>query len=348
MSEKLIRVLVTDDSATVRTWLTTVLTPEFGFQIVGEARDGAQSIELAARLKPDIIVMDVEMPNTDGFHATEAIMRQTPTPILIFTSTAVYRSKRVPFKSLSAGALDVMLKPKSVFEGRQQTIADMLRKKLRVLSNVVVIRKMGASTNAGVGSLSSVLTSVPRIVAIGASTGGPTAIAKLLSEMPPSVPYGVVLVQHMAHEFISGFVEWLGESCQVPVQEAKRHETLEPGRVYVAPGTHHLVLDGDLKFGLLDTPPVHECRPSADVLFQSIAKNHPRTSLGIVLTGMGRDGAEGLLRLKQAGGQTMAQDEASCVIFGMPKEALALGAVDQLLTLSTMAHALKNPLKAAA
>ena len=340
MSDKIIRVLVTDDSATVRSWLGTVLTPEFGFQIVGEARDGSQAIDLAASLKPDIIVMDVEMPNTDGFHATDAIMRRTPTPILIFTSTAVYRAKRVPFRSLSAGALDVMLKPKSVMDGRHQVIAEMLRKKLRVLSNVVVLRKTGVApspTPAG-----PLFHGMPKIVAIGASTGGPTAIATLLAGMDRHSPFSAVIVQHMAEEFIAGFVEWLGESCQVPVEEAKNLGKLEPGKIYVSPGTHHLCISPTRRLELVDGPPVHECRPSADLLFKSLARSAAHETLGVLLTGMGRDGADGLLQLRKAGGQTLAQDESSSVIFGMPKEALAVGAVDGLYHLDVLAAALKN------
>ncbi len=348
MTKANIRVLVTDDSATVRNWLSTVLTPDHGFQIVGEARDGSQAITLTRSLKPDIIVMDVEMPNTDGFHATDAIMRATPTPILIFTSTAVYRSKRVPFRSLSAGALEVMLKPKSVMDERHHVIADMLRKKLRVLSNVVVIRKTGVPDPLSRPTVGPLFHGAPTIVAIGASTGGPTAIATLLAGMQPNASFGAVIVQHMAEEFIPGFVEWLGESCKVPVAEARQFDTIQPGKIYVAPGTHHLCISPSRRFELVDGPLVHECRPSIDMLFKSVARAAPRETLGILLTGMGSDGAEGLLQLRKAGGQTLAQDEASSVIFGMPKEALAMGAVDTLFSLDVLAAALKNSFKAAA
>ncbi len=339
MAQKQIRVLVTDDSATVRNWVQTVLTPEHGFTIVGEARDGLQAVEACARLKPDIVLMDVEMPNADGFHATESIMRQTPVPILIFTSTAVYRSRRVPFRSLSAGALDVMLKPKSVLDGKNQTIADMLRKKLRILANVVVIRRTGVAT---INEQPLALNPMPRVVAIGASTGGPKAIATLLQGMEPTAPYGVIIVQHMAQEFVPGFIEWLGESLSVPVLEARPGALLEAGSIYVASGSHHVGLAPDRRFLSIEGPPVNECCPSADVLFESVAKYVARDSVGILLTGMGRDGAKGLLSIKKAGGQTMAQDEPSSVIFGMPKVAYELGAVEQVHPLAVMAAALRT------
>lgn len=344
-----IRVLVVEDSLTVRRYLVDLLGSREDFQVVGEAEDGKQAIELCQRLRPDVVTLDMMMPVMSGLAATEYIMAFCPTPILVVSGSMNRGEVFRTYEALAAGAVDVLEKPgEESFGGPWER---QFIETLRLVSRVKVITHPRARLRSISRAPSRTGAPAPaersgrhRCVAIGASTGGPQSIAALLRDLPADFPLPILLVIHISSGFGDSFASWLNDQASFPVTAAVDGERLPPRgtpRAILARPDRHLVLR-EGRLWLTRDAEVHSCRPSVDVLFESLAQEIGESAIGVVLTGMGRDGARGLLALRDAGGMTLAQDEASSVIFGMPREAISIGAAQRVLSLDEMAGALTS------
>ena len=344
-----LRVLVIEDSLTVRRRLCETLAADAGIEVVGEAEDGRHAIELCQALRPDVMTMDMMLPVMTGLAATEYIMAHCPTPILVVSSSVNRGELFRTYDALAAGAVDVLEKPRGDEpEGHwEQRFIDTVK----LVARIRVITHLRARTGAGVSPVA--LTQAPdidptpgrpcRLIAIGASTGGPGAIVEVLRGLSPKMQAPVLLVLHINEPFGTAFADWLDAQTPRRVAFARDGEPLADvaGRVALAPpGRHLAVRHGRLH--LTGTPERHSCRPSVDVLFESVASDCGATAAGCLLTGMGRDGAAGLLAMRRAGGSTIAQDEATSVIYGMPREAALLGAAMQVLPLRDIGPALSS------
>ena len=343
----MIRVLVADDSATARALIVALLSAEPDLCVVGEARNGREAVDMAERLAPDVVTMDIQMPVLDGLLATQDMMTRTPTPIIIVSSSSRVGDVELSLEATRAGALLVLPKPQgpSISEGAadQRHLVNMVR----ALAGVKVVRRHTAGSPRAVGrrvppaSSRSRGAAAPRLVAIGASTGGPAALQTILADLPRSFPLPILVVQHIAHGFTPGLVHWLGGATRMHVRVATFGELALPGTVYVAPDDRHL----GIRLGedraprlLLDVAaPIGSFRPSASYLFRSISAALGAAAVSVILTGMGDDGVAGLRYAYDAGGHVIAQDEASSVIYGMPREAVLAGVVNEVLGVSEIA-----------
>jgi len=337
----MIRVLIADDSALTRAVVRDLLARDPGIQVVAEVGDGQAAVEQTARLKPDLVIMDVMMPVMDGIEAVAQIMASAPTPILMLSASTDPTDSRSAFSAIRLGALDVMAKPAGVTTDAFSQLADRLIAKVRSLSRIRVMHHF-RPTRQPVPQVAVVPGGPRRILAIGTSTGGPKAVMQLLKELPVSFGAAVLIVQHIADGFAAGFADWLDREVPLPVALAREGELPPPGRVLVAPNGAHLTVNGGGRVVLRQSPPLHNCRPAVDALFLSLAEAGRGTeTVGVVLTGMGTDGAAGLKALHGQGAFTVAQDQASCAVFGMPKAAIDRGAVDQVLPLAAIAGAVR-------
>jgi len=344
-----IRVLVVDDSAVVRQVMSDILGREPGIRVIGAAPDPIFALERMRREWPDVITLDVEMPRMDGVTFLKKIMAERPTPVVICSSLA-QAGAETTMQALAAGAVSIITKP---------TLG--LKDFLRESSNDVVtavraaaaskVRNLAARPAAtvsaepieGAGGSHAMVRTTDSIVAIGTSTGGTQALEVLLTGLPPTVP-GIVIVQHMPEKFTASFAARLNRLCEIDVFEAKDGQRVVPGRALIAPGGKHMMLrrsGAQYHVEVVDGPVVNRHRPSVDVLFRSVAKYAGRNALGVIMTGMGDDGARGLKEMHDAGARTIAQDEDTCVVYGMPKEAVKLGAVDRIMPLQHIAAALR-------
>jgi two-component system chemotaxis response regulator CheB len=327
-----IRVLVADDSELFRELLVRVVAADPGFDVVAVAPDGNAAAALARSVRPDVITMDLNMPDADGFSGIARIMAETPTPILVLTANP---EEAVGFRALSLGALDILEKPQATTD--LDEYGQLLRSRLRLLAGVKVIRHLRGLRERRVAAPRAVTR--PDLVVVGASLGGPRALATLLRGLPAQFPVPVAVVQHIADGFTEGLASWLATESRLDVREAVDGAPLRPGCVLLAPtGRHLLVAEGVAR--LSDAPPVDTFKPSVTPLFVSAARAYGTRACGVLLTGMGRDGAEGLRAIKDAGGPTIAQDEATSAVFGMPRAAIELGAVDRVLPLDEISRAL--------
>jgi len=344
----MIRVLLVEDSPTMRHHLRESLTADQDLHIVGEAADGAEAVELVGRLRPDVVTMDMVLPRMSGLVATEHIMAEHPTPILV-VSSADRQELFSTYNALAAGAVDVLEKPRG--DDSDADWGRRLRSAVRLVSRIRVITHPRARLDGRrpetplAGTIARPGAGTLRVVAIGASTGGPRALTDLLRTLPLGFRPPVLCVQHIAasEPFAVAFSDWLAGQTGRDVSYARDWTPVESvaGRVVLAPPDRHLqVRDGVLR--LSDTPPRHSCRPSVDTLFESVAAEYGPAAAGCLLTGMGRDGAEGLLRMRASGAVTFAQDEASCVVYGMPREAAMLGAAAYVLPPAGMAARLAD------
>lgn len=334
-----IRILVADDSALVRQILKDILQAEEDIELAGEACDGREACELTSRLRPDLVIMDIRMPVMDGHEAIEEIMAQAPTPVLVLSAAVEASEVDRAFNAIKRGALDVMEKPELSSSGALEEFGRQLLQKVRLLARIRVIRHPRRKLKSP-PSLELLLSGPgPDILAIGASTGGPKAVMTLLKSLPADFPATVFVVQHIAAGFAPGFASWLNRECLLPVRLAVDGGRYLPGEAVIAPDGRHMTLcEGTTR---LDTdPPVNCCRPSIDVFFNSLARARCDRVVSVLLTGMGRDGAQGMLRIREAGGTTIVQDEPSCAVFGMPKAAINLKAVDQVLPLDLIPGAI--------
>jgi two-component system, chemotaxis family, protein-glutamate methylesterase/glutaminase len=335
------KVLVVDDSALVRKVLGEEISKFPEFSVVGSAIDPYDAREKILQLNPDIITLDLEMPRMDGLSFLSKLMKFHPLPVVVVSSQAQEGSKAA-LSALELGAVGIVPKP-----GSQFTVPDVahnlihaLRAAASVTMEKLQSRAMVPEHGAAAPSM-SLLKSSHKVIAIGASTGGTQAIDLVMRQLPADTP-GVVIVQHMPQAFTGAFAERLNKSCAMQVREARDLDDVTTGTALIAPGDKHMVVvknGSRLQVRIKDGPRVHFQRPSVDVLFQSVAANSGPNSLGIILTGMGSDGAKGLASMRSSGAHTIAQDEKSSVIFGMPKEAIELGGVDEVLPLSQIAEA---------
>ncbi len=341
MSDR-IKVLVVDDSALMRKLIPTILARDSEIEVVGTAMDGAFALKKIEELRPDVVTLDLEMPRMDGMETLRLIMKSAPVPVILF-STHSKEGAYSTFKALALGAVDFVAKPLDAAVGHLDTIADQLIEKIKVakraagrrlpqalVADTVPLQKKGARP------------AIPpsRIIAIGISTGGPNALQFLLSQIPADFPASILIVQHMPEGFTEMFAKRLDECSPLEVQEARSGDLLLAGRVLLCPGNRHMMVRrmprGDMVV-LTDAPHVNGHRPSVDVLFHSVAQEFSLTAVGVLMTGMGDDGASGLGAIKAAGGVTIAQSEESCVVSGMPRAAILKGYANRIVSLDGMA-----------
>jgi len=337
-----IRVLLVDDSALTLAVLQRLLSAAPEIQIAGTARSGAAALQLIPRLNPTVVCTDLHMPGMDGLELTQEIMARYPRPILVVSSHVQREHTRTIFDVLQAGAVDVFPKPGGDRAEDFERLGPALARKVRIIAGVTVFtrRKPDTPPAAARPHLAGPLPTALRVVAIGASTGGPQALQAVLSALPENFPAPVLCVQHISHGFLKGLVDWLGRECRLPLHVARGGQRLEPGAVYFPPEANHLELDSRGRLALSLAPALRGHRPSATVTFRSVARCFGGDTVGVLLSGMGNDGAEGMLAIRQAGGVTIAQDEQSCVVFGMPKEAIACGGATHVLPLDQIGAAL--------
>jgi two-component system chemotaxis response regulator CheB len=338
-----IRVIVIEDSLTVRRRIVEVLAADPGLEVIGEADDGKTGVELCQRLRPDVVTLDMMLPVMTGLAATEVIMAYCPTPILIVSASTNRGELFKTYDALAAGALDILDKP----AGDEIDDAWELRlvATVKLISRIKVITHPRARLRSHGSTPETVAIASPartRVIAIGVSTGGPAALLDILRGLPPEFPIPILIVMHLSSTFASAFADWLDGQSPLRVVYARHGERLPfgEGRVVMAPPDHHLVVRGG-KLHLTTDAERHSCRPSVDVLFASLARELGAEVAACLLTGMGKDGAKGLLEIRRAGGRTFAQDEASSVVFGMPREAVLLDAAERVLPLSEFAAALR-------
>jgi two-component system chemotaxis response regulator CheB len=337
-----VRVLVVDDSLFMRSAIAKTLA-HGPFEVVGQAKNGREALDLAGKLQPDVITMDFNMPGMNGAETVRALMQQRPTPVVMFSAHTRQGAKET-FDALAAGAVDFVTKPAgevSVDLGKVE--AELTRKLLAAAS---ARPRAAVPPAAGRTSAGSSMTSIPRTTLTGAlprvcciavSTGGPAALGELIPALPADLRIAIVVVQHMPAGFTGPLAERLDGASRVSVHEAEAGDRPLAGSVLIAPGDRHLEFDDRGMVVLTDGPPVHGCRPAADVTMLSAVKVYGRRTLAVVMTGMGKDGAAGALAIKRAEGKTCAQDQQSCVIFGMPKAAIDAGAIDEVVPLADLA-----------
>jgi two-component system chemotaxis response regulator CheB len=329
-----VRVLIVDDSAVTREVLTTLLNSDPDIKVIGQASTGAEAVEMTASLRPDLVTMDLMMPGMDGMEATRRIMARHPTPVLFLSSFFDKEGTYSRADAIAAGALDVVEKPALMPDWRWHNAAGKLVQKVKSLAKVPVIahihgaRKLLAQEQSQAGRF---VGPAADVVVIGASSGGPRVIEGLLSNLPPTFALGLLVVQHMTDGFTTGMLRWMQERCALPIKVAEEGDAIVPRRVLFTPENLHLFVAIGGRVHLSDSDPVNGHRPSIDVTFQSVARVYGARSAGVLLTGMGADGAQGLLAIRNAGGVTIAQDEQSSMIFGMPRAAIALNAAQQVL-----------------
>jgi two-component system chemotaxis response regulator CheB len=332
-----IRVLVIDDSAIVRKILSETLSAEADIEVVGTAPDPIVALEKIKRLKPDVLTLDIEMPRMDGLTFLKQIMRTQPMPVILISSLA-QSSVDIALEALRWGAVDVLAKPSgpySVGELRASVSA-----RIRAAARAKLVKQDHAQP-VRPPAVPEKPANLNRLIAIGASTGGTEAIASMLSQLPAEVP-PILITQHIPSIFSRSFAQRLDKLCRMEVREAVDGDVPRPGLALVAPGGFHMVLERGMRIRIKDGPLVCYQRPSVDVLFSSVAMVAGANAVGVMLTGMGNDGAQGMKRMKDQGCHNIAQDEATCVIFGMPREAIRAGAVDQTLPLDRIAAAILN------
>jgi two-component system chemotaxis response regulator CheB len=342
-----IRVLVVDDSALMRKLIPAILARDPSIEVVGTAMDGAFALKKIEELRPDVVTLDLEMPRMDGMETLRLIMRRAPLPVILF-STHSKEGAYSTLKALALGAVDFIAKPTEAAAGHLETIADLLIDKIKIAKRAAG-RKLPPATvpidppDQKKGARSTLPPH--RIIAIGTSTGGPNALQFVLSQIPADFPCSILVVQHMPEGFTEMFAKRLDECCAVDVAEAKSGDLLISGRALICPGNRHMMIRrmprGDMAI-LSDGAPVNGHRPSVDVLFHSLAQEFSVSSVGVIMTGMGEDGAEGLGAIKAAGGLTIAQSEDTCVVSGMPRAAIQRGHANKIIPLEGIGAFLVN------
>ena len=347
-----IKVMVVDDSAVVRQVLTDLLKTDPQIEVIGAAPDPIFALEKMKKQWPDVIVLDVEMPRMDGITFLRKLMSEHPTPVVI-CSTLTEKGAETTMQAMSAGAVDIITKPKiGLKQFLTDSIAEITRavraaacanpKRLAAAPSAAAMVKPKLTADAILAPVSShhaMAETTDRVIAIGTSTGGTQALEVVLTALPRVCP-GIVIVQHMPEKFTAAFASRLNSLCEIEVREAQNGDRVIPGHALIAPGGRHLLLKrsgAQYIAEVIDGPVVNRHRPSVDVLFRSVAKCAGKNAIGIIMTGMGDDGAAGLLEMKQAGAHTVAQDEATCVVYGMPKEAVKRGAADKIIPLESIA-----------
>lgn len=332
------KVLIVDDSAVVRNLMHSILSSDSDIDVVGSAPDPYIARDKIVKYNPDVVTLDVEMPRMDGITFLKKLMKHFPVPVVI-VSSLTQKGAITTMKAFEAGAIDVIAKPEMDLTKGMEIIAKDIIEKVKVAATARVKKRIEKteplSATRRIIKTRALVKSTHKIIAIGASTGGTEAIREVLTRMPADTP-GTVIVQHMPEKFTKAFAERLNDQCAMEVREAREGDGVYPGIALIAPGSHHMVLKRSgarYYVSLNQDAPVFHQRPSVEILFESVANYAGANSVGVILTGMGADGAKGLLAMKEAGARTIAQDEKSSVVFGMPKEAIKAGAVDKTLNL---------------
>jgi two-component system chemotaxis response regulator CheB len=346
-----IKVLCVDDSALIRSLMTEIINGQPDMEVVATAPDPLVARELIKQHNPDVLTLDVEMPRMDGLDFLEKLMRLRPMPV-VMVSSLTERGSEITLRALELGAVDFVTKPRVGIRDGMLEYSEKLADKVRAAARARVRQAAPAAHPAAGGAhpaaaaaahaplFNNPLVSTEKLIIVGASTGGTEAIREVLVPLPPDAP-AVLIAQHMPPGFTKSFAQRLNGLCRITVKEAEHGERVLPGHAYIAPGHAHLLLarsGANYIAHLSDEPPVNRHRPSVDVLFRSAAQHAGKNAIGVILTGMGRDGAAGLLDMRRAGAYTLAQDEASCIVFGMPREAIAMGAADDISPLADMSR----------
>jgi two-component system chemotaxis response regulator CheB len=351
----MIRVLVAEDSAVTREYLVYLLAQEPDLQVVGTARDGLEAVAQAERLKPDVILMDVHMPRLNGYEATRQIMERVPTPIVMISGSSSRDEAAMAFRALQAGAVTLVDKPGGPDHPAHAESTRRLLETVKLMAEVKVVRRWPKDRGRGSGvgdwkelAIPQPLTPIPcidrkvRVIAIGASTGGPQVLAEILGRLPGDIGVPILVVQHITPGFTVGLAEWLTQATGLSVRLAQPGDLVRRGTVYLAPDRSQMGITQEGRIHLTEEVVEGGLCPSASYLFQSVAEAYGRSAIGILLTGMGRDGAEGLRRLREAGGLTVAQDEETSIIFGMPGEAIRQGAAEYVLSPDQIAELIRS------
>ena len=325
------RILVVDDSSFMQKLIKDILNSDPELNVVGTASDGVDAIEKAARLHPDVITLDINMPRMDGLTALKHLMEQNPTPVIMLSSLT-REGANDTLKALDYGAVDYVLKPSGPVSLDAHKVKEELINKIKAAGHARIVKNRST-----VPLLGKTHSFKKKIILIGASTGGPPAVENILIGLPKDIP-PILLVQHMPPVFTRSFANRLGNICKFKVKEAEEGDLIVGNSALVAPGGYHMTVGTDERVHLNSDPPLHGVRPAVDPMMESAARNYGAEALGILLTGMGRDGALGMKAVKQHGGLTIAQNEESCVIFGMPKAAIEEGCVDEVLPLSRISR----------
>lgn len=333
----MIKVLIVDDSRVVQEFMTHILSSDPEIQIIGVASSGEEAVALVLKKRPDVITMDIHMPGMDGYEATRIIMETAPTPIVIVSGSLSVSEVANTFKLIEAGALAVILRPPGMEDHGFAGARLKLIQHIKLMSEVKVVRRFPNQMTQRKRSIVTIPTESSenievQLIAIGASTGGPVVLKTFLSNLPKDLPIPVLIVQHIARGFLNGFRDWLEDTSTIPLRIAINGELLKPGYAYIAPDDLQMGITNGPRIILQNLPPENGLCPSVDYLFRSVAEVMGSKAIGVLLTGMGKDGAKGLLTMKEKGAVTLVQDEASCVIFGMPGEAVRIGAASQVLS----------------
>lgn len=344
------RVLIVDDSRTNAAFLSALFEADRELEVIGIVGDGAAALTAARRLKPNVITMDIDMPRLDGFEATRQIMENHPVPIVIVSASTLHNEVAANFRALEAGALALVFRPPGPSHLDHELCSENLLRTVKAMAGVRVVRRWrrretaNSFPPAGPIADSTPISgkSHPRVIGIGASTGGPIVLQSILSRLDPRIPVPVVIVQHMAPGFSVGFVDWLTQTTKFPVSIAKHGEKLAPGRAYIAPDGAHLGIGDGLGVFLSAAASESNMRPSVSFLFRSIAETCGAHCAAVLLTGMGRDGVDELKALRDLGARTFVQNEETCVVFGMPGQAVLAGAAEKVLNPDAIALALNN------
>jgi two-component system, chemotaxis family, protein-glutamate methylesterase/glutaminase len=337
-----IKVLIVDDSAVVRELLTYILSSDPDIRVIGTANNGEEAVKAVRDKRPDIVMMDINMPKMDGFEATRIIMETTPTPIVIVSASWDPKEVEKTFQAMEVGALTAIRKPVGVAHPDYKDQAKELIKTVKLMSEVKVVRRhprVKLKKDIPVSEPAPTIMDI-KAVAIGASTGGPAVIEAILSELPKDFRAPLLIVQHISSGFVQGFTDWLTTSCRFPVKIAEQGESTLPGHAYVAPDGVHMGIEANGKIILCESEHENGLRPSVSYLFRSVAEAFGKSSVGVLLTGMGKDGVEELKLMKEKGAITIAQDKESCVVYGMPGEAVKMNAATYVLSPVKIASAL--------
>jgi two-component system chemotaxis response regulator CheB len=339
--QKKINVLIIDDSALIRAILTEVINSFSDLYVVGAASNPLQAREMIKTLNPDVLTLDVEMPQMDGLTFLDKLMRLRPMPVLMISSLTE-KGSEAALRALELGAIDFLPKPKMGIADGLREYAETIAEKIRAAFQAKGKFRVHATPTQreSLPALGTRIGSTEKIIAVGASTGGTEAIKEFLIRLPADAP-GIVIAQHMPEAFTKSFAARLDSLCKITVVESQGGERVLPGHAYIAPGHSHLLLKrsgANYMTELSQAAPVNHHRPSVEVLFRSVAQNAGKNVIGVMLTGMGKDGAIGMLEMRQAGAYNFAQDEATCVVYGMPREAVQVGAVDEVVPIQDMAQ----------
>lgn len=351
MTNRIVKVLIVDDSKLMATLLSSIIEKQTDLTVVGHAENGEEAAILAKKLEPDVITMDVDMPGIDGIEATRIIMSETPTPVVIVSSLLETDRVKTTFRALEEGAVAVLAKPHNKGDAEMDSYEILFTDTLRSMSEIKVVKRWAADRFPKKLSLPADMQEDGKtfeVISIGASTGGPQVLREILGSLPNDFPVPIMIVNHISNGFTEGMSKWLGTISGPTVKVAKQGEVLENGTAYFGPDGHHMMVarkNGKLTVRLVESPSVNGFRPSVSTLMHSVAETCGKGSIGVILSGMGIDGADGLLEMKKTGAQTFVQNEESCVVFGMPGEAIRIGATSQTLSPDRIGPRLINIIK---